>query len=257
MKSTQYLTLFAMIFVAATGALAQQSNGGNVPFYITSPLNGASYKSGDKAHIAWINGMDQDVEVRVLQGSDPSAMQPTGYSFNVDGSKGSYVWQLPNDLPSNGRYAFQFVYNNDDGTSAYTFSDAFSVNGGNDAAPSAAAATSSSGAAVASGSSKIPFNSAAPKSAVSAVATPAAGASSAAASNLAPSASMTASVSGSANPQASVFASTGAASSSLFHSSAVASPAAASHAAVSSGNVVDRSSTIACLVIVAAAAVAF
>lgn len=46
MKSTQYLTLFAILFVAATGALAQQSKGG-VPFYITSPLNGAAYKAGD------------------------------------------------------------------------------------------------------------------------------------------------------------------------------------------------------------------
>lgn len=41
-----------------------------------------------------MNGMNQNVEVRVLQGPDPSAMQPTGYSFNVDGSKGSYVWQV-------------------------------------------------------------------------------------------------------------------------------------------------------------------
>ena len=44
--------------------------------------------------IAWLNGLDQDVTVRLLEGSNTNNLSPTGIEFTVDGSSGSYDWTV-------------------------------------------------------------------------------------------------------------------------------------------------------------------
>ncbi|KAF7721206.1 hypothetical protein EC973_005106 [Apophysomyces ossiformis] len=75
----------------------------------------------------WINGVDQKVTVRLIQGSNSNTMQPTEYSFKVDGDDGYYQWKIPSDLPSDVLYSFQFQYEDDNGKSAYAYSDPFTI----------------------------------------------------------------------------------------------------------------------------------
>ncbi|KAG0182338.1 hypothetical protein DFQ28_009748 [Apophysomyces sp. BC1034] len=100
-------------------------------FYVTSPLTGTKYTAGQKTEISWNNGVDQSVTVRLIEGSNANTMQPTSYSFKVDGDKGSYEWKVPSNLPSDAVYALQFQYKANNGSAAYAYSDPFSIQGGN------------------------------------------------------------------------------------------------------------------------------
>ncbi|CAO3631868.1 unnamed protein product [Cunninghamella echinulata] len=105
---------------AAVAIVAAQTN----PFYVTNPLRGATLKA------AWLNGVDQKVQVNIIQGANPNAMSPTGVSFEVEGESGSHKYTLPTSLAPTGVYAFQFQYQDESGSNVFAYSDPISITGG-------------------------------------------------------------------------------------------------------------------------------
>ncbi|KAG2223109.1 hypothetical protein INT45_008957 [Circinella minor] len=158
MKSTVFATLVTLFFAIA-GVFAQQ----NTPFYTTYPIGQTQLKAGDDITITWLNGLDQDVTVRLLEGSNTNNLSPTGIEFTVDGSSGSYDWTVPASVDSSATYALQYVYDNDEGSTEYNYSGQFSITGGSGAASSSVVPSSS----VAATSSPAPSQSASASSSAS------------------------------------------------------------------------------------------
>ncbi|CAO3639280.1 unnamed protein product [Cunninghamella blakesleeana] len=143
MKSYIVALLALVAFVAA------QSN----PFYVTNPLKGATLKAGQSINLSWLNGVDQKVQVNIIQGANPSTMTPTGVSFEVEGESGSYKYTVPSTLPATGVYAFQFQYKDESGSTVYAYSDPVSITGGSESSASGSSSASASASATASSTS--------------------------------------------------------------------------------------------------------
>ncbi|KAI9304483.1 hypothetical protein BJ944DRAFT_240515 [Cunninghamella echinulata] len=122
---------------AAIAIVAAQTN----PFYVTNPLRGATLKAGQEVTLTWLNGVDQKVQVNIIQGANPNTMSPTGVSFEVDGESGSYKYTLPTTLAPTGVYAFQFQYQDESGSSVFAYSDPISITGGTGSASPSGTAT--------------------------------------------------------------------------------------------------------------------
>ncbi|CDS11865.1 hypothetical protein LRAMOSA04061 [Lichtheimia ramosa] len=139
----QYISL--IVLPLATLVYAQDT-----PFYITSPLQGTIYKAGETATIRWINGIDEEAKVRLLQETGTSPLQPSGYEFTVQGDKGHHDWQTPSDLEPDASYALQFIYqNSDDDDTTFSYSGRFSITGGNATHQHSATSSSSTKASTA------------------------------------------------------------------------------------------------------------
>ncbi|SAL96465.1 hypothetical protein [Absidia glauca] len=115
---------------------------------VTAPLQGASYKAGDKAIISWVNPSVDSISQIVLAKGSSNALQPvTTIATNVPAASGSYTWNIPADTPAGSDYAFEF------GTSPQlAFTGQFSITGGTPGAGSGSS-NSSSGSSGSSGSS--------------------------------------------------------------------------------------------------------
>ncbi|KAI7854634.1 Ser-Thr-rich glycosyl-phosphatidyl-inositol-anchored membrane family-domain-containing protein [Circinella umbellata] len=150
MKSTAFATLVTLFFAIA-GVFAQQ----DTPFYTTYPIGQTQLKAGQDITITWLNGLDQDVTVRLLEGTNTNNLSPTGIEFTVDGSSGSYDWTVPASVDSSATYALQYVYSTDEGSTEYNYSGQFSISGGSGASSSIIASSS-----VAATSSPVPSQSA-------------------------------------------------------------------------------------------------
>ncbi|CAO3593579.1 unnamed protein product [Absidia cylindrospora] len=147
--------LFSMVSAQSSGAIIS----------VTAPLQGASYKAGDKAIISWINPSVESISQIVLAKGGSTSLQPvTTIATNVPASSGSYTWNIPADIPAGSDYAFEF------GTSPnLAFTGQFSITGGgggggassssNSSVPNSSAAASGTGSSVPSGASSKPSSS--------------------------------------------------------------------------------------------------
>jgi hypothetical protein len=106
---------------------------------VTAPLQGASYKAGDKAIISWVNPSVDSISQIVLAKGSSNALQPvTTIATNVPAASGSYTWNIPADTPAGSDYAFEF------GTSPQlAFTGQFSITGGTPGAGSGSSNSSS------------------------------------------------------------------------------------------------------------------
>ncbi|KAI8328716.1 Ser-Thr-rich glycosyl-phosphatidyl-inositol-anchored membrane family-domain-containing protein [Chlamydoabsidia padenii] len=144
-------------FVAAaliTMVSAQQSK----PIIsVTAPLQGASYKAGEKATISWINPTVDSISQIVLAKGSSTALQPvTTIAQNVKASSGSYSWDIPADTPPGSDYAFEFGTSPDmayTGQFSITAGSGSSSNSSSSASGSSGSKPSGSSSAAASGSS--------------------------------------------------------------------------------------------------------
>ncbi|KAJ8656283.1 hypothetical protein O0I10_008077 [Lichtheimia ornata] len=142
--------LFTFLFALLAAFVAAQDD---KPFYITAPLPGETWKAGDTATIKWVNGLDQQVTINVIEGPDRESMVPIGLSTKVDGSDGSAQLELPKSLDSKGRYAVRIDYENSKGKKASSFSGAFSVSGGSSSSSTSASSTSATSTSATASSS--------------------------------------------------------------------------------------------------------
>ncbi|ORZ18493.1 hypothetical protein BCR42DRAFT_435829 [Absidia repens] len=134
------MKFYCIAFVLATITLVTAQSTSS-PFYITNPLPGTVLKAGDSFDLEWNNGLDQTVNVILIQGNDAGTMKPTDISFDVDGDDGSYTFHVPKSLADAKNYAFQFEYKDDKGLTQYAYSGPVSVSGGSGTIEPAAATT--------------------------------------------------------------------------------------------------------------------
>ncbi|KAI7892774.1 uncharacterized protein EV154DRAFT_504066 [Mucor mucedo] len=101
-----------------------------VPFYITHPLQGDSFKAGSTVTIEWKNGVAGSTKVALLTGVNAASMSSTGVTFNVEGSAEEYDWKVPTDLPQNATFSLQISYVDPTTKAAATsYSAAFTLTG--------------------------------------------------------------------------------------------------------------------------------
>lgn len=106
MKFTFVFTFLALLITY----VAAQASQTNTPFYITSPLQGDSFKAGSSISVKWINGVDGSAKVVLLTGTNAATMKPTGYSFTINGADGEYDWKVPTNLPQDATFSLQISY---------------------------------------------------------------------------------------------------------------------------------------------------
>ncbi|ORZ05217.1 Ser-Thr-rich glycosyl-phosphatidyl-inositol-anchored membrane family-domain-containing protein [Absidia repens] len=161
------MKLSAVVVAALVSMVSAQSSGAIIS--VTAPLQGASYKAGDKAIISWINPSVESISQIVLAKGGSTSLQPvTTIATNVPASSGSYTWNIPADIPAGSDYAFEF------GTSPnLAFTGQFSITGGGGGGGASSSSNSSAGAgapkssAAASGSSLPSGASSKPSSSIS------------------------------------------------------------------------------------------
>ncbi|CDS12495.1 hypothetical protein LRAMOSA04689 [Lichtheimia ramosa] len=141
-----------LVFALGTAALAAaQSSAG--AFYITAPLEGDTWTAGKTETIKWINGMNQNISINLIEGKDSNSMVSTGDSINANGISGTASWNVPADIDTSGRYALRFDYTDSNGNDASSYSGAIKIVKGSSSSSSAAATKSSSISGSVSGSS--------------------------------------------------------------------------------------------------------
>ncbi|KAI9260823.1 hypothetical protein BY458DRAFT_259549 [Sporodiniella umbellata] len=97
------------------------------PFYITNPVQGTILTANTNATISWLNGTSNTAKIYVLEGEKANAMQLTGISFDIDGSKGSFVWKVPTQLPPNNTYTLMVAYPTSPNTNETSYSSQFRI----------------------------------------------------------------------------------------------------------------------------------
>ncbi|KAK4517741.1 tRNA(adenine34) deaminase [Mucor velutinosus] len=105
------------------------------PFYVTAPLENTTYTAPSIVTTTWLNGIDEQFTIAVLEGKDPASMKPIGLNLTANGKTGTYVWTVPKELVG-GTYAFQYIFDLYGITSA-TYSNQFKVIGNGSANTSA------------------------------------------------------------------------------------------------------------------------
>ncbi|ORZ16234.1 Ser-Thr-rich glycosyl-phosphatidyl-inositol-anchored membrane family-domain-containing protein [Absidia repens] len=141
------MKLSAIVAAALISVVSAQSSSTPI-ISVTAPLQGASYKAGDKAVISWINPTVDSISQIVLAKGSSNALQPvTTIASNVKADSGSYTWNIPADTPAGSDYAFEF------GTSPnLAFTGQFSITAGSGGSSNSSSSASGSGSS-ASGSS--------------------------------------------------------------------------------------------------------
>ncbi|CAO0789599.1 unnamed protein product [Mucor circinelloides] len=97
------------------------------PFYVTAPLENTTYIASSTMTTTWLNGVNEQFTIVVLQGDDPASMKPIGLNLTANGKTGTYAWIVPTDLVG-GTYAFQYIFNLS-GIPSTTYSNQFKVIG--------------------------------------------------------------------------------------------------------------------------------
>ncbi|KAI7875005.1 hypothetical protein K492DRAFT_211199 [Lichtheimia hyalospora FSU 10163] len=144
------------VFALGTAALtaAQASSAG--AFYITAPLEGDTWTAGSTETIKWINGMNENITINLIEGADSNSMVSTGDSINANGISGTASWNVPADIDTSGRYALRFDYTDNNGNDASSYSGAIKIVKGSSSSSSSSSSSASaslSGSASVSGSS--------------------------------------------------------------------------------------------------------
>lgn len=52
--------------------------------------------------VAWLNGIDEQFTIAVLEGKDPASMKPIGLNLTANGKTGTYVWTVSLLIIGNG-----------------------------------------------------------------------------------------------------------------------------------------------------------
>ncbi|CAO3614330.1 unnamed protein product [Mucor hiemalis] len=126
MKAAFVFTFLALLI---TYVAAQASS---TPFYITSPLQGDSFKAGSTISVKWNNGVDGSAKVILLTGTNAATMKPTGYSFTINGADGEYDWKVPTNLPQDATFSLQISYTDPKSkATATSYSAPFTLTGTN------------------------------------------------------------------------------------------------------------------------------
>ncbi|KAI7902859.1 uncharacterized protein BX663DRAFT_434613, partial [Cokeromyces recurvatus] len=101
-------SIFAAIVALGVSVVSAQYN----IVSITSPLKGAVYVAGKPATISWINPQVSVIPKIVLAKGLPSDLQYVAtIAQDVDANAGSYVWNVPTDLPAADDYALELGNN--------------------------------------------------------------------------------------------------------------------------------------------------
>ncbi|GAB5589310.1 hypothetical protein Unana1_04210 [Umbelopsis nana] len=97
------------------------------PYYITSPIQGTTYKAGQSAEIDWLNGNSESITISLLNGPTPQTQSILSViASNVNGADGSYTWTVPASVAVSSTYSIQIKY----GGGNYSYSSPFSITGG-------------------------------------------------------------------------------------------------------------------------------
>ncbi|CDH58377.1 predicted protein [Lichtheimia corymbifera JMRC:FSU:9682] len=145
-----FFSTFVLALSTAGLAAAQASAGA---FYITDPLEGDTWTAGTTETIKWINGMNQNISINLIEGKDSNSMVSTGDSINANGISGTASWNVPADIDTSGRYALRFDYTDSNGNDASSYSGAIKIVKGSSSSSSSATASSNSSVSVSGSSS--------------------------------------------------------------------------------------------------------
>ncbi|KAG1143175.1 hypothetical protein G6F37_002735 [Rhizopus arrhizus] len=112
---------------AATDAQNVSSFPGN-QFQVTKPVEGAAYKLGDSAEVAWDHGVPGSLVINILHGNDPNNMNPTTWTaiYAASAGPGSYIIPITSFFDPKETYCFQLKFDQDGKSKTY-YSHSFKI----------------------------------------------------------------------------------------------------------------------------------